>query len=463
MKGFKRLFFGVLLSVAGAAFGGKGVQDGPQDYATGVVLDTPGTSQWYRVSLPQRVYQGTAWSDLRDVRIFNAQGERVPFALLAQDAQRETPETITLPFFPLDMSPLPLQKEEQRGVDALTLRSKTGVEVHIKSREIRMGGKSYLVTLPENSPEPLRLSRLHLNWGTPAESWQGRVSVYASHDLREWQSVEESVPLMDLISNNDRLKIDSINTSLTLSKAGDRYLLVIFDSQGRDRELSGIKATVKSIKPGPERILIEPRVSKVSGDIAMWHWDPPQPLNTLRVALDDEGVLPVALAWRSGEKEPWQPLTKTVLYRVEGKQSEDIPLSGQQVEGVKLTTIDAHLPKKLPALSGERDSYQLVFNRQGGGPFMLAWGNGAAQRADTGLDMLIPASLIQRGVGSLPRAEIRQDVILGGEARLRATSVVGQQSRWETGLIWGVLIAGVGVLLAMTWRIWQEVKRDGVE
>ncbi|MDO2331505.1 DUF3999 family protein, partial [Escherichia coli] len=91
----------------------------------------------------------------------------------------------------------------------------------------------------------------------------------------------------------------------------------------------------------------------------------PQPLTSLRIDLENEGVLPVELVWRSGEKEPWQSLTKTVLYRLDGKRSEDIRLPGQLVEAVGIRTINARLPEALPALSGARDSYQLVFNTQG--------------------------------------------------------------------------------------------------
>ncbi|SQB21689.1 Uncharacterised protein [Citrobacter koseri] len=77
------------------------------------------------------------------------------------------------------------------------------------------------------------------------------------------------------------------------------------------------------------------------------------------------------------------------------KRSEDILLSGQQVEAIRMTTINARLPETLPALSGARDSYQLVFNTQGKGPYMLAWGNRAAEKADVELDMLIPSVAAQ--------------------------------------------------------------------
>jgi len=222
-----------------------------------------------------------------------------------------------------------------------------------------------------------------------------------------------------------------------------------------------VTAIADSSEPAAERIVLAARPDKVGDDQVIWRWTQAQPLTSLRIALENEGVLPVELSWRSGEKAPWQPLTKTVLYQWDGKRSPDLRLSGQQVEAVRMMTINARLPETLPELSGARDSYQLVFNTQGKGPYMLAWGNRAAQKADIGLDMLIPASLRNADyLNDLPWAGAQESVMLGGKARLTATSAAEQQSRWKTLLVWGTLILGVAALALMAWRIWREVKKD---
>ena len=348
MKWMKAVLCSVLLGVTGAAVSSDEVKESPADYVTGVTLETTGTSPWYRLSLPPAVYPGTAWADLRDVRVFNHLGETVPFTLVAQKTQPVTPEAVALRFFPLDMSPVVPREEGQRGGDAIVLRSKSGIEIHLQSDDVKALGQSYLLTLPEETKDAFSLAQLRLNWDSQAGNWQGKASVYASSDLRYWRPVQEDAPLMDLTRDNDRLKMDTISASLTLSVEATRYLLVILDSQSPALTLNSVSAIAASSEPESERIVIEAQGNKVSDDEAVWRWAQPQPLTSLRIDLESEGVLPVELAWRSAEKEPWQPLTKTMLYNLDWRSAEDIHLSGQLVEAVRMTTINARLPERMP-------------------------------------------------------------------------------------------------------------------
>lgn len=183
---------------------------------------------------------------------------------------------------------------------------------------------------------------------------------------------------MDLARDSDRLKMDTISADLTLSADGNRYLLVILDSQSKAVVLKSVTALAERREPESTRIELDAQANKISDEEAVWRWARPQPLTSLRISMASEGVLPVALSWRSGEKEAWQPLTKTVLYRLDGKRSQDIQLSGQPVEAVRITTINARLPTSLPAISGARDKYQLVFNTQEKG--LICWPGATGRR-----------------------------------------------------------------------------------
>ncbi len=88
-------------------------------------------------------------------------------------------------------------------------------------------------------------------------------------------------------------------------------------------------------------------------------------------------------------------------------------------------------------MSGARDSYQLVLTRKA--KVLTCWrGKPGGEKADVGLDMLIPASLRKtQEIDNLPWAIPQESVTLGGELRLTATSAAEQQSQWKTLLVWG--------------------------
>lgn len=159
-------------------------------------------------------------------------------------------------------------------------------------------------------------------------------------------------------------------------------------------------------------------------------------------------------------KRHMAPLKKEVLYRLEGKTSAPVSLNGERVQAVKITTLNARLPEYLPNVIGHRDRVDLVFNAQGKAPYVLAWGNGAAKPANLEPGMLIPADLRKTyDMANLPQADIVDDVALGGEARLTATSAGERESRMNALLVWSVLIVGVILLALMAWRIWRETQR----
>ncbi|QRG78183.1 DUF3999 domain-containing protein [Citrobacter sp. R56] len=462
MNGMKGVLWSVLLGMTFPAFSRDEAPETPQDYAVGMTLETTGESPWYRVPLPMEVYATSVWPDLRDVRVFNRQGDVVPFALEVQKSQATEPKAVPLRLFAFDASPVPVKPNDDSGTQTVLLRSKSGLEIHFESEDAKEIGQSFLLTLPENGVESLQVSRLRLDWRDPAENWQGKASVYYSRDLHRWDEIQDASQLMDLKRGDDRLKIDTLRADITLSTDSIAYLLVILDPQSPALILNGVSALTDTNPPAAERVLLNARGSKISPTEAIWQWDHPQPLTALDIILDNKGILPVELEWRSSEKEAWRPLSKTVLFWLDGQFSDSIPLSGALVEAVRMTTLNAKLPETLPVVRGVRDSYQVIFNAQGTSPYMLAWGNGAAVKADVSMDMLIPKALRERQkIDALPRVFPHTRVVLGGEARLTATSAAEQQRLWKTLLVWGALILGVAVLLTMAWRIWREVKKGG--
>ncbi|MCU6216329.1 DUF3999 domain-containing protein [Enterobacter bugandensis] len=461
MKWMKAVACTALLALAGPAFCDEGQTESPRDYAFGFSLDTSVPSQWYRVMLPLAVYEQSTSPDLHDVRVFNQSGEPVPFSLIAATRPQDPARSTALRLFPLDASPIAAASDTGNS-DKILLRSGNGFEIVLEGQKAAAAGQHYLLTLPEKASEEVEISQLQLLWNIPQSPWQGTVSVYSSEDLKRWYPLREDMPLLDVVSGQDRLKLDRIDVDTVLSPEANRYLMIVLNAQSKGVTLTGANAISAPAQAAPDAIDLEGVGEPLSTSEAQWRWAHPQPLSDISISLNGDGVLPVEIAWRSTEKDAWHPLKKEVLYRLEGKTSPPVSLSGGLVQAVKITTLNARLPEYLPGVTGHRDRYDLVFNAQGKAPYVLAWGNGAAKPASVEPDMLIPADLRKTyDMEHLPQADILDDVALGGEGRLTATSASERESRMNALLVWGVLIAGVILLAGMAWRIWRETQRKG--
>lgn len=459
MKWMKAVVCTTLLALSGMAFCDEMQTESPRDYAFGRSLETSVPSQWYRVLLPLAVYEQSTSPNLDDVRVFNQSGEPVPFSLVTATRPQVVAQSTALRLFPLDASPLAAAPDAGDS-NKILLRSGNGVEIVLEGQKAAVAGQHYLLTLPEQATGEMAISQLQLLWNPPQTSWQGTASVYYSEDLKRWYTLREDMPLLDVVSDQDRLKLDRIDTDTVLSTDANRYLMVVLNTQSQGMTLTGVNAISAPAQMAPEAIDLEGEGEQLSTSEAQWHWAHPQPLSAVSFLLNGDGVLPVEIAWRSTEKDTWHPLKKEVLYRLEGKTSAPVSLNGERIQAVKITTLNARLPEYLPNVIGHRDRVDLVFNAQGKAPYVLAWGNGAAKPANLEPDMLIPADLRKTyDMANLPQADIVDDVALGGEARLTATSAGEQESRMNALLVWSVLIVGVILLALMAWRIWRETQR----
>lgn len=62
---------------------------------------------------------------------------------------------------------------------------------------------------------------------------------------------------MDLARDSDRLKMDTISADLTLSADGNRYLLVLLDSQSKAVVLNSVTALAERREPESTRIELD--------------------------------------------------------------------------------------------------------------------------------------------------------------------------------------------------------------
>lgn len=452
------LLLGSLCLTAGAGANANPVAEKPQDFAYGMPLVTEGSEPFYRIELPESVYVESAWPELRDVRVFNNQGLAVPFALTANITTQNESQT-----FPLRLFPMMGNRSNKQEQEVISLKSVGGVEITLPIDSSMEMGKAYLLEVPQHESLYPHLTQLKLAWDRLPENWQTRVSVLYSDDLKEWERAVYDVPLMDLASGTDRLLLDTIDLDNDYGYTRARYLLLVFSEAKTAPELNiqSAQGIADSRRTEQQRIALPPNQKAISVSEAEYTWPNPQPLNNIRVQpAQDNTVLPLEIEYRSAANEAWWPLTKQVTYSVNGRSAEAIPLHDLLVQGIRLKGINQRWGDRLPEVTAERDRQSVIFNAQGSTPFLLAWGNKAAQPQAIPLDSLIPEALRHSfSVDMLPIAELQPQVTLGGVERLSALDASEETSLWKKGLLWLLLVVGAAVLALLALKLWKEVQQ----
>lgn len=435
----------------------------PADYASGFTLTTPGDAPFYRVELPLAVH-GQARADLADVRVFNKNGEAVPYALGAwSDGERAAvkPELRPLPFFPLPF-------REGAGADALDVtieQTTAGKVIALRSNAGKpaSGKASPHAVLLDLSALKQPVQALQTEWPAPSESYSAQLRVDASEDLKNWQPVAEAA-LLDMSFGGQRLQ----QKRLLLPTARYRYLRL-----SADQALPVFSRLLAEALPASTPDTGTQRWHEVSGTAGEksgeYRFDLGAHLSVSRLRLklpQNNTVAPVELLVREREQDSWRSVLSTVVWRLtqNGKNVEspalEIPPQGGRYWLLRVDPRAGGLGQGLPTLEVAWTPRQLVFLARGDKPFTLAYGNRSANTAQLPLASLMPG--YKDGAEAvLPRADAATAVVLGG----KNAPAAGQEDRpgpdWRRFILWGVLLAGVTLLAWMARGLLRQNQTPG--
>ena len=428
----------------------------PRDFASGVPLATSGAGAFHRVAVPALVYEVAVQPGLADVRVFNADGEVVPFAWLPRPAAaRERRPAVSLPIFPLHVD------RDRRDVSGLALsvvRNAAGTTIDIKTADVEpaaareLGG--YVVDASALS-EPLNALVFALPNAAGAPTMRMRID--ASDDLATWRNVAPDATLVNLEHGGQRLVRDRIEMAPTRAK----YLRLSW-TVGRP----AIAFTAVSGEFA-ERVVEAPRQwregagSPTADRDGEFEYDLggafPVDRITIRLA-EPNSIVPAHILARASPAEPWQPVATTVFYRLR-EQGADVTNAPVTVAGgerrywqLRLDPRSGAPAREAPTLRAGWQPAELVFAARGSPPFTLAFGSHGAKPGALPIATLVPgydsAKGLPSGVGVANAGVVTR---LGGPDRLRAPPDV---KRW---MLWTALALGALVLGWMAWRLSREM------
>lgn len=431
-----------------------------------------------RLALPASAYARSELADLRDLRIVDAAGERVPFAVLAPRAvqlelQEQTRDAAlyALPARPAAGKAWPSPLEVTVQGDRISVRP-ARVAAPPANAARSPGWLVDLGDAQKREPDEPVPRALRLLWSGPAE-FSVVVEVEVSDDLRQWRAAGSS-QLMSLASPRGALLQDRVILPATLSSKRTRFVRLIWSDAAAAPQLS----TVKAILDRPSRVTPDPATEIVLAPLPALPQDDAAlkralvfdlggalPLLELDLRLGQgTRIAPVRVQGRRSANDAWSELGSHVFYRIER--------SGQvsTASALVLRTTQRHLriipDERAAALDPAQTQLvikaalaDLVFARQGREPFALQ--AGAAQAGPSALPMqtLIPLLDEERprfGQAVLGAWSESQDVLRQIESKQRLAAM-------RPWLLWAVLLAGVAGLGFMVWRLARGAAHsDGV-
>jgi hypothetical protein len=420
----------------------------PRDYANGLEISVPPQEPFFALPMPAGVVQTTAWPDLRDVAIFNGDGQPVPFARVEAQPATTEPTPVALQSFRLDVpdaSGSPRVMLDTQG-DDLQLRVTPTVSPN--------GRTEYLLALA--NPVDAPIERLVLSWGEESANWRQSVTVSTSADLSNWRIAANSRPIMDLRAGGERLQHGDIVLE-PVSPPYSRYWRLQF-APGFVPALTSATVHSKAVEPEHPGLVLDTSGSFTPDRSAVYTLPAPQPLWRLRITpAEANSVLPLEIEGQSLDGS-WRTLTRTVAFRLNSPRGEQVsnPVMLEKVllKAIRLRPIGTTFGA-LPNVQVERQLDVLVVNARGSGPFLLAWGSRASADPAIAVETLVP-SWRSEILAVMPQGVLGRRQTLGGPSRLTDLSPAERTAQWQTTLVWVLLIGGAGALGLLAWTVWRE-------
>ncbi|MGB2817322.1 MAG: DUF3999 family protein [Burkholderiaceae bacterium] len=422
------------------------------------------------LELDERVYRVASHRSLDDLRVFNAKGEVLPFAVLPPSPQ-PPPEVrvheLALAALPAQaaardaaLQAYALRFERDRDRAVLEFRGEPGTA----TTSADVGG--YLLDARSLKD---RKGRLLLVFAPDAPDYAGRIEVFGSEDLVNWRALASGPLARERRLGGEAIEKNRVDlnappsflrvgwTGTTAPKIGvARYeeltpvvvalpratLAVTLGNDGRS-----LYADLPPALP-TERLFIHMPEVNMSQRVSVYrHVADPAPRSRHLGLLPrrapehwvNAGTLDVFRVMRGGVEVEGEPLA----FRV--------PTDGVRIDAA--TVFGA----ALPAVEAEWRPARIVFAARAPGPYHLAVGHeGAPASPSLDLRALLPPD--DASGTKLPTARIEAPSADAIGAIATRTDRIAAQAHWSRGLLWGVLGIAVLGLAWMAWRLAAQLR-----
>ena len=458
-EGPGRALFAALALAAAAAH----AEPSPYRYQAPIRIEA--AAPFVQMALPVAAYGHVEQDDLRDLRIVDAKGERVPFAMLPAVATVQRSDQLReaslypLPARPTSAGVWPSPVDVVVEGDRISVRRRGGPAATVAAAPRESGG--WLIDSGEprrGDPAPKSLT---LRWSGPAE-FSVAYRIETSDDLRQWRPAG-SGQIMALQSPRGTLAQPVVG----LPDSPGRFVRLLWADPGAAPTLNGASVLVAE----RERVAVDStRELTVAASPEPAGSAPPDAAAKRSLHFDLGGVLPlvdvdlrfdagthvapVRVQGRARVDQPWRDIASGVFYRLE--RGGDVGSSPALAVPAAVRYLRLVPDERAASLDGvaarlvvHASLASIVFAAQGEPPYRLLAGSRDAPAGALPVSAVVPQLDSERArFGRAALGEFAAD-----PAAARAVEEASRQARLRPWLLWAVLIVGVAGLGALVWRL----------
>jgi len=448
------------------------IADFVDSFAFRAPVTVQGEGPWYRLPLPLALRWQSAHADLRDLRVFNAEGESLAYGFVqARPLQMREVHEQAVKWFPLRGPADAASKQPGISVQ----RSGDGTLIQVLPDQSVPAEKTVLRGwLLDTSGISAPLHKLALDWKGGAEGFQ-RFRIEASDDLQQWRSLGDG-QIARLAFGGEQIERREIELPGTRA----RYLRLTWESPREAPTLTqAVLTSTSSNELVPPLDWSDMIQAKRDGDEYQVSLPRSTVLERVRVSVYQPNIIaPVSLSMldqaavsgnsgsnsgsnrRDARRAPpsWGPIANGVLYRLVQDGSEirndELELPAVPVKDLKLR-VDERGGGLGDAVSFRVASraMEVVFLARGTPPYTLAMGRENAEATQLPLSVLVPGYQPDR-LTKMGTAQASAPL-----APVTRTPAPLVSHTWKKIGLWAVLLLGVGLLGLMAMSLLKTQRK----
>lgn len=447
--------------------------DSPALYSHAMPVQFQGSGGLLQLRLPKEVYLQARSPALHDLRLFDGQGRRVPFALTMPLVQRSAGQP------PKPARVFALEADDAAAAAKLAIRTSPdgtllSVETQAPGRPTGASLAGLLLDLGPAATGQEMISALVFTAPPGAANYSARLHIEESDDLQEWSYVADAK--LDWLSNgaNDTIA----NNRIAFDARPLRYVRLSW-REGKPRMFAAIaaeRAPVETTAYAPYSLLVSPQAGVVPGDL-VYPVGRAIPLRSIGLPLDRTGTimtsdvgrymeLPAVRASAAAQGAGrWQfdALLRTTFYKIaqaDGtvRTPPDVSIGPLSVDRLVVRPLQAVDIK--PSLRIGWMPATMIFAARDAAPYTLAMGKEDAPSVQAPLSEVAPGYR-ESELLATPAATagaLRVQHTAGQEASLAQRAGLSATAR--TAVLWGVLLLGVLVLAILCWRMVKQLRGE---